>query len=90
MRKRAGVSTSRIFLSDMNNNRFTNHTDTEVFDAYRTQCENVGWTSSRATYLSELHEELERRFDCSDIIKGDAMSLRTKNVALVNNKIVLT
>ena len=77
-------------MNDMNNNRFTNHTDTEVFDAYRTQCENVGWTSSRATYLSELHEELERRFDCSDIITGDAMSLRTKNVELVNNKIVLT
>ena len=73
----------------MSENRFTNHTDLEVFEAYRTQCENVGWTSSRATYLSELRVELERRFDCTEIMDGNSTSYATKEVDLSNGKITL-
>lgn len=72
----------------MDQNRFRNLTDESVVAAYISECENNGWTSSRATYLSELHHELFRRFDCSEIIKGNAMSLATKQVELVGNKIV--
>ena len=74
----------------MDQNRFRNLTDPEVVAAYVRECENNGWTSTRATYLAELHTELFRRFDCSEIITGNAMSLKTKEVELVGNKIVLT
>lgn len=84
------VDSSMKFQNTMSENRFTTHTDVQVFEAYKTECENMGWTSSRATYLSELHIELDRRFDCSQIITGDSMSLKTKNVELRDNKIVLT
>ena len=74
----------------MSQTQFRNLTDEGIVEAYKKQCENNGWTSSRATYLSELHHELMRRFDCSEIITHTAMSLKSKNVELKDNKIVLT
>lgn len=68
---------------------FSNHTDVAVFEAYQRECENIGWTSSRADYLADLHIEMEQRFDCSEIIDGNSMSLRTKNVELVGNKVIV-
>lgn len=68
-------------------NRFTEYSDNELMTAYQRECENNGWGSSRARYLAELQTELERRFDCSEIIDGNAMSLATKNVVLCDGKI---
>ena len=71
-------------------NRFTEYSDNQLMTAYQRECENNGWGSSRARYLAELQTELERRFDCSEIIDGDAMSLATKNVVLCDGKTTQT
>ena len=70
-------------------NRFTNHSDDELITAYTRECGNNGWGSSRARYLADMHTELERRFDCSEIIEGNTMSLSPKHVALVDGRIDL-
>lgn len=69
--------------------RFSEFSDNELVTAYQRECGNNGWTSSRADYLADLHIEMEQRFDCSEIIDGNSMSLRTKNVELVGNKVIV-
>jgi hypothetical protein len=70
--------------------RFNAMSDEELIGAFNHEVGNPGWTSSRATYLSLLHEEFEQRgYDYSAI--GDKGSLSFKNrVALVNGKTIVT
>lgn len=70
-------------------NRFSEFSDNELVTAYQRECRNNGWTSSRADYLADLHIELEQRFDCSEIIEGNSLSLKTKNVCLDGKKILV-
>lgn len=85
----AALCAEIIETIEMSENRFTNATDQVVFEAYRNQCEVPAWGSSRSAYLSELRQEMERRFDCSEIMTPNTFSLATKRVSLVENKIVV-
>ena len=65
-------------------------TDEELIRRYRSEWNNRGWASARATFLAALTRELKRRFDCSAVITGDRLLLRgTKTPQLVGRKIVL-
>lgn len=61
--------------------------DIEVIKAFNNQVGNLGWTSSRASYLAALHLEFdERGWNYSEI--GDARGLSYRNeVYLVGKKI---
>ena len=61
--------------------------DQQLVDSFNCEVGNPGWTSSRANYLSALHQEFnDRGYDYSDI--GDSGSLSIKNrIGLLDNKI---
>ena len=61
--------------------------DKQLIDSFNREVGNPGWTSSRASYLSALHQEFnDRGYDYSDI--GNAGSLNFKNkIELLNKKI---
>ncbi|MDB4587777.1 hypothetical protein N9098_01430, partial [bacterium] len=65
-------------------------TDAELIRRYRSDWNNRGWVSARATFLAALALELERRFDCSAVIDGDRFLFGgPKTPQLVGRKIVL-
>ena len=65
-------------------------TDEELIRRYRSDWNNRGWVSARATFLAALALELERRFDCSAVIDGDRFLIGgPKTPQLVGRKIVL-
>lgn len=69
--------------------RFEKMNDEELINSFNREVRNTGWTSSRACYLSALHEEFENRdFDYSTIGKKDSLSFR-KKVKLFNKKLVI-
>ncbi len=37
-----------------------------------------GWVSARANFLAAMRQELLKRFDCSNVIKGGGMSMKYK------------
>lgn len=80
---------SKIIMTTQENYRekFVSLNDEQLIESFNREVGNSGWTSSRASFLSALREELQSRFDCSAIIDG-GMSLRGK-VKLVDKKIVV-
>jgi len=52
--------------------------DNELILSFNKEVGNSGWTSSRATYLSALHNELKSRFDSSAIIKNGSMFIKER------------
>lgn len=76
-------------LKFFNENYFTNFTDTELIERFNKEVWNTWWTSSRAEFLSLLHEEFNKRwFDYSVIWDEKSLSFKNK-IKLLNNKIVL-
>ena len=68
--------------------RFNAMSDDELIDAFNREVGNPGCTSSRATYLTLLHEEFKkRRFDYSVIGSVGGLSLN-KKVKLIDKEIV--
>lgn len=68
--------------------RFNAMSDDELIDAFNREVGNPGWTSSRVTYLSLLHEEFKKRhFDYSVIGSVGGLSLN-KKVKLIDKEIV--
>ncbi|NVP17246.1 hypothetical protein HUU51_00870 [Candidatus Gracilibacteria bacterium] len=67
--------------------RFEMYSDIELFETFNKEVGNTGWTSTRATFLSELHNEFDNRgFDYSNI--GDTKSLSFKNKIILDGKII--
>ena len=63
--------------------------DEQLVDAFNREVGNSGWTGSRASYLSALHEEFENRnYDYSAIGGKGSLSLK-KKVRVTGNKILL-
>ncbi|MGV8130711.1 MAG: hypothetical protein ACP5N7_01250, partial [Candidatus Pacearchaeota archaeon] len=62
----------------------------ELIDAFNKEVSKPGWVSSRAEYLTALHQEFKARgFDISEIENNNKFSIRDK-VHLENNKVYLT
>ncbi|MDO8569238.1 MAG: hypothetical protein Q7R89_00390 [bacterium] len=69
--------------------RFSAMSDEELIGAFNREVGNPGWTSSRATYLSLLREEFEKRgYDYSAVGGNGGLSLKNK-VELVGGKTVV-
>jgi hypothetical protein len=67
--------------------RFEKYSNVELLEAFNREVWNKWWTSTRAEFLSELHNEFDNRwFDYSEI--WDKKSLSFKNhIILENDKI---
>ena len=69
--------------------RFKNMSDENLIDSFNREVGNRGWTGSRATYLSALHEEFDNReYDYSVIGSKSEFSL-AKKIKLVGKKIMI-
>ena len=69
--------------------RFQSMTDEQLVSAYAKECGNAGWGSARATYLHELKEAMQERFDCSDIInETGGFLLAAADVELKDGKVL--
>lgn len=67
--------------------RFEMYSDIELFETFNKEVWNTWWTSTRATFLSELHNEFDNRwFDYSNI--WDTKSLSFKNKIILDWKII--
>lgn len=68
--------------------RFGTMSDEELISAFNREVGEPGWTNSRATYLSLLHEEFKkRRFDYS-VIEGSGGLSFGKKVKLIDREVV--
>jgi hypothetical protein len=68
-------------------NRFKGKTDDEVVAAFNREVGNNGWTSSRASFMAALHDEIKARgFDFSAV--GDAESLSFRAKVRLNGKVI--
>ncbi len=67
---------------------FINMSDEKLIATFNREVGNSGWVGARAFYLTAMHEELEKRFDYSNI--GDKKSLSfAREIKLVDKKIVI-
>ena len=59
--------------------RLAAETNAELIESFNREVGNAGWTSSRASYLAALRNELKsRNFDLSAIGGPDSLSFRAK------------
>lgn len=80
--RHAGMFGDEIVYDEMNR-----WADFQVIEAFNKQVSNSGWTSSRATYLNRIHNEIKRRYDYSVIDVGGMGISFAHRIKLVGNKI---
>ncbi len=67
--------------------KFKKMDDKQLIDSFNREVGNPGWTNSRASYLSALHQEFnDRGYDYSDIGSTGSLSLKNK-IELLDKKI---
>jgi hypothetical protein len=67
--------------------RFETYSDVELINTFNNEVWNKWWTSTRAEFLSEIHNEFDNRwFDYSKI--GDKQSLSFKNNIILKDNII--
>ncbi len=68
--------------------RFSYYTDKEIISAFNNEVGNTGWGTARASFLTAIHYEFDRRnFEYSEI--GDSKSLSFKYSIRMNDKKIL-
>jgi hypothetical protein len=96
LNRQEGIDFSRlsklsILPSKVQFNVLEELTNEQLVERYNKECGNTGWTSSRGTFLVELHAELKsRNLNLSAISdEGKGLSLHSNNKCkLVGNKLV--
>ena len=69
--------------------RFLNMSDKELIDAFNREVDNNGLTSTRAIYLSALHEEFERRHYNYSVIGNDKRLSFKKRIRIKDKNIYI-
>ena len=69
-------------------NRFSTYSDSEIISTFNFEVGNSGWGTARASYLSAIHSEFDRRNIDYSLI-GDAQTLSFKNEITLDGKKVI-